>query len=109
MRVKVWLDDFRPAPAGWIRTYWPEEVIELLKTGDVEEISLDHDLGDHFGRPPGVDKERTGYDVLVWMEEAVLTEGFTPPTINIHTANPVAEKRMWACVRAMENWIENTR
>jgi len=104
MRVKVWLDDFRPAPAGWIRTYWPEEVIELLKTGDVEEISLDHDLGDHYG----AGKERTGYDVLTWMEEAVLTEGFIPPIINIHTANPVAEKRMWACVKAMENWIENT-
>ncbi len=109
MKVKVWLDDIRPAPAGWIRTYWPEEVIELLKTGDVEEISLDHDLGDHFGRPPGIDKERTGYDVLTWMEEAVLTDGFVPPVINIHTANVVAEARMWACVRAMENWIENTR
>lgn len=108
MKVKVWLDDIRPAPAGWIRTYWPEEVIALLKTGDVEEISLDHDLGDALNTPPG-GKERTGYDVLTWMEEAVLTEGFAPPVINIHTANIVAEARMRACVKAMENWIENTR
>lgn len=109
MKVKVWLDDFRPAPTGWIRTYWPEEVIELLKTGDVEEISLDHDLGDHFGRPLGVDKERTGYDVLVWLERAVATEGFNPPVINVHTANPVAEVRMLATVRNIEKFDRANR
>ena len=25
---------------------WPDEVIALLQTGEVEELSLDHDLGD---------------------------------------------------------------
>ena len=93
-QMKVYLDDVRAAPDGWVRTYWPEEVIELLKTGKVTEISLDHDLGDHFGRPEGIDKERTGYDVLVWLERMVATEGFTPPVIHIHTANWVAEARM---------------
>ena len=33
-------------PDGWHRVYWPDEAIELLKTGKVTEISLDHDLGD---------------------------------------------------------------
>lgn len=92
--MKVYLDDCREAPDGWVRTYWPEEVIELLKTGKVTEISLDHDLGDHFGRPAGIEKERTGYDVLVWLERMVATDGFKPPVIHIHTANPVAEQRM---------------
>ncbi len=94
--MKVYLDDIRIAPDGWVRAHWPEEVIELLKTGQVTEISLDHDLGDHFDRPAGVDKERTGYDVLLWIEQAVVTEGFDPPVIYIHTANPVAEDRMKA-------------
>jgi len=43
--VKVFLDDVREAPAGWIRCRTPDEVIVLLETGDVEELSLDHDLG----------------------------------------------------------------
>lgn len=37
--------DERDTPAGWIRVYWPDEVIKLLKTGKVTEISVDHDLG----------------------------------------------------------------
>ena len=44
--MKVFLDDERKAPEGWVRVRWPEEAIELLQNGQVEEISLDHDLGD---------------------------------------------------------------
>ncbi len=29
MPVQIWLDDVRPAPEGWIRCYWPDEVIAL--------------------------------------------------------------------------------
>ena len=50
------MDDKRDTPEGWVRVYWPHEAIELLKTGTVEEISLDHDLGD--------DDKGTGYDVV---------------------------------------------
>ncbi|MDE1348062.1 cyclic-phosphate processing receiver domain-containing protein [Vibrio aestuarianus] len=53
------------------RVYWPEEAIALLKQGTVTEISLDHDLGD--------DEHGTGYDVVLWIEEAVATRGFQPP------------------------------
>ena len=78
--MKVYLDDERMEPQGWIRTYWPDEVIELLQTGGVTELSLDHDLGD--------DERGTGYDVLLWLEEAVVLRGFVPPArIVIHSAN----------------------
>jgi hypothetical protein len=43
--MKVYLDDERPVPDGWIGCKTPSEAIELLKTGQVETISLDHDLG----------------------------------------------------------------
>jgi len=56
--MKVYLDDERETPDGWIRVYWPVEAIKLLKEDDVTEISLDHDLGD--------DERGTGYDVLLW-------------------------------------------
>lgn len=48
-----------------VRVYWPDETIAFLEKGGVELISLDHDLGD--------DERGTGYDVLLWIEEAVVT------------------------------------
>lgn len=84
--MKVYLDDERQTPIGWHRVYWPEEAIELLKTGEVEEISLDHDLGD--------DEHGTGYDVVLWIEEAVITQGFVPPKMSVHSANSSARDKM---------------
>lgn len=71
---------------GWVRTYWPDEVINLLQTERVDEISLDHDLGD--------DERGTGYDVILWIEEAVITQGFSSPKIHVHSANSSARHKM---------------
>jgi hypothetical protein len=109
---KVWLDDIRQAPVGWISCRWPEEVIELIKTGEVEEISLDHDLCDPFVYEQGYmssTKERTGYDVLVWLEEQVMNNGFVPPKIKIHTANPSAMKRMKIVAERIESFRKENR
>ncbi|WP_332706276.1 cyclic-phosphate processing receiver domain-containing protein [Plesiomonas shigelloides] len=84
--MRIFLDDERVTPPGWVRTYWPDEAIKLLDKGDVTEISLDHDLGD--------DTRGTGYDVIVWIEEAVITRGFIPPIIKIHSANSSAKVKM---------------
>lgn len=84
--MKVYLDDERETPDGWLRVFWPDEAIELLKTGNVSEISLDHDLGN--------DEKGTGYDVVLWIEEAVITRGFVPPVIRVHSANPSAREKM---------------
>lgn len=84
--MKVYLDDERETPKGWVRVYWPEEAIDLLETGDVSEISLDHDLGD--------DAHGTGYDVVLWIEEAVFTKGFAAPTMKVHSANSSAREKM---------------
>jgi hypothetical protein len=89
--LRVFLDDVRPAPDGWTLVRWPSEAIALLETGEVEELSLDHDLGDD---------RITGYDVLTWIEEAVALRGFRPPVIAIHSANTVGRERM---ERALES------
>lgn len=86
--MRVYLDDERQTPEGWIRVYWPEEAIELLSTGNVEEISLDHDLGD--------DEHGTGYDVVLWIEEAVIVRDFIPPKMTVHSANSSARIKMEA-------------
>ena len=89
-RVRVWLDDRRPAPSGWYWCRTPAEAIALIETGGVEEVSLDHDLGllDGDGR------EQTGYDVLVWIEEQLVVDGMVPPSLAVHSANAPAHERM---------------
>jgi hypothetical protein len=91
--MKVYLDDERIAPAGWVQARWPEEVVALLAQGEVAELSLDHDLGD--------DAHGTGYDVLVWIEEQVACAGFVPPAMRVHSANPAARVRMEAAIAAI--------
>ena len=93
LAVKVFLDDEGDTPAGWVRVYWPSEAIALLETGRVSEISLDHDLGD--------DARGTGYDVVLWIEEAVALRGFTPPRMSVHSANASAAIKMKAGIRAI--------
>lgn len=92
--MKVYLDDERETPVGWIRVYWPDELITLLQMGEVDEISLDHDLGD--------DERGTGYDVICWIEEAVITRSFKSPLIKIHSANPSAREKMEAGLRSIQ-------
>lgn len=92
--MRVFLDDERATPAGWVRVYWPAEAIALLETGNVLELSLDHDLGD--------DDRGTGYDVILWIEEAVSLRSFLPPKIFVHSANPSAREKMLAGIRSIE-------
>lgn len=85
--MKIYLDDERQAPEGWILLKTPADVIDQLKTGNVLSLSLDHDLGDDVSIG-------TGYDVLSWIEEQVVLHGFVPPIIDIHTANPSSRIKM---------------
>lgn len=99
--VKVYLDDERIVPAGWVAARWPEDAIALLETGQVTIISLDHDLGD--------DLHGTGYDVLCWIEEAVATRGFVPPRIYIHSANPAARQKMVLAVERIDQFVRQRK
>ena len=93
--MTLWLDDVRPpwkhgfVGAEWCKT--AEEAIALLKTGDVDFASLDHDLSEEatLGNPkPG---ELTGYSVVCWMEE----NGVWPSRgVRVHSMNPAGKARM---------------
>lgn len=95
--MKVFLDDERVTPTGWVRTFWPEEVIAFLKTGQVTELSLDHDLGD--------DERGTGYTVLLWLEEQVAMHGMSPPLLHVHSANSSARLKMEAAIAAISRHV----
>ena len=86
--------DERQTPKGWTRVYWPDEAIALLESGVVTKISLDHDLGD--------DNRGTGYDVVLWIEEAVALRGFCPPKMGVHSANSSARIKMKSGIAAIE-------
>jgi len=98
--MRVFLDDERAPPDGWTLVRWPDEAIELLKTGDVEIISLDHDLGD--------DSIGTGYDVVLWIEEQVAMNKMVPPIIKVHSANTSARIKMLAGIEAIARLADST-
>jgi hypothetical protein len=98
--INLWLDDEREPPAYatcglvWVWAKTADEAIDILKTRSVEFASLDHDLADAQGEPNqgAADlkdwKEKTGYDVLLWMEE---NDVWPMDGVRIHTMN-VARK-----------------
>ena len=98
-KMKIWIDDVRPAPLGW---EWAKTVneakglISKYRFGriDIEVISLDHDAGDY------------AYDggdyikVLDWLEEM----GWNYP-IHIHSMNIVGRMNMKRIVER-NGWTE---
>ena len=95
--MKVFLDDIREPPQGWVLVRTAHEAIAALATGKVTHISLDHDLGDD-------DKNGTGYDVVLWIEEAVALRAFVPPALSIHSANVVGRQRMEAAIAEIKRF-----
>lgn len=91
--MKIWLDDLREPPTDeWVwcnATHSVETLLSLSNNAhfDVEVLSLDNDLGE--GRDEG-------YRVLDWLEEKKFhNPNFTvPKKIQVHSANPVARRRM---------------
>lgn len=95
--MKIFLDDERTPPEGWTLVRWPEDVIELLKKEDVTDLSLDHDLGD--------DDHGTGYNVVLWVEEAVATTDYVPPRMKVHSANSSARIKMESGINSIQRFI----
>ena len=99
---KVYLDDERQAPEGYIRAYTVPELISLVKAGGVQEISLDHDLGEGL---------ETGYDFLKWLEAEVYNSNITDiPVIYIHTQNITGRKNMILALQSIRRGLlQNTK
>lgn len=95
--MKVWLDDIRPMPITYsIHVKTAEEAIDLLLSGEVEEISLDNDLGlDDDGY-----ELTQGKKVAQWIEEKSFHGELEPLKLNHHTDNVSAQIEM---EKAFEN------
>lgn len=91
MLKKLWIDDIRNPPNDGYdiaRTY--DTAILLLTENEYDLACFDHDLAcfDETGR------ERTGYDVLLFLAERGYNGGHVPATYAILTANPSGRPRM---------------
>lgn len=62
-----------------------DEGIKALQEEKWDVLWLDHDLGDPYS------KEKTGYDILCWLEE---NPEYLPGRIELVTSNPAGRDRM---------------
>lgn len=98
--VKLWHDDVRPPPdETWTWAQTNAEAQGILTKNDVEECSLDHDLGgiaQEYDDPSevifirGISPNGDGHDLVLWMIE----NDKVPPVITIHSWNPAGAARM---------------
>lgn len=99
--MKLWHDDIRPAPEGWVWARTNLAAMEHLRTGAVEEISMDHDLGMHDYTEDEINLNpdlilyagksmETGLDLAKWMATAKIV----PPKIRVHSWNPSGAMQM---------------
>ena len=99
--MNLWVDDIRRPPGHrsesftWVKSYG--EAIGYLETGLVETISLDHDLG----------LCKTGYDVVCWIERAVVNGDIECPLISCHSMNPVGRQKIQIVIDRLMASVEN--
>ena len=88
--MKIWLDDIRPAPDGYVWCRSVNEVIGVISnTNDkIELIDCDHDLSE-YARDGG-----DGIKLLDWLAEHGLFY-----KIYLHTMNPVGRENMERLIR----------
>jgi hypothetical protein len=109
--MKIFLDD-DPMRDSWVDDTWTivrtaYECLDLIAEhpGEVEILSLDHDLG------PDIMIHGDGYMVVEVLERLVgqgaIRPIILPKKIEIHTANPVGRKNMQAAIDSIERLRSN--
>lgn len=94
--MKVFLDDERITPEGWVRVYSVAECIEALKTRQVKYLSLDNDLGSE-------DPKTEGFNVLNWLEETIYEDtSFPIPEMTVHSSNAARALSMRMIIKKLE-------
>lgn len=106
-KIKLWIDDERIAPPGWVAVKTAPQAIAFIRncttSGDlsnIEAISFDHDLGSP--------ECGTGYEVATWLEEVVHSESDIVhlPVMTIHSANPVGRVRLDSAIKSMQHIVQ---
>ena len=91
MKYKLYLDDVRPIPEGWIGMRCFHSFTLFIKDhGLPQEISFDHDLG---VIEDTMDLALNGYDCARWLLDKYQDET-NNIKIHVHSANPVGRERI---------------
>jgi len=102
--VNLYLDDVRPAPAGWTLARTIAEAQAHLELGGVDLLSLDYDLGacDECIRTDpwcagrlGCAHVENGLALVVWMVD---TGHWPRERPLVHSANPSGREQMLAMI-----------
>jgi len=86
--MKIWLDDLRLAPSGYVPVQSVNKAIDMIKKAEaegvgIEILDLDHDLGDYCN---------DGGDAIKLLDWLVERSTFYP--VKLHAANPVGRANM---------------
>lgn len=94
--MRLYLDDERTTPDGWVGVKTYTECVAVLASGVVTHISLDHDLGNPTDG-------KNGYDVACWIERECHTNPhFRLPMLMVHTQNPVGRENICRVLKPLK-------
>lgn len=79
--MKVWIHDYRPAPAGWQWVQTAAEAILLLKEEIVTEITFGEIVSE-------------GYKVAEWIENAARENALPYLTWYVQTIHPITSRKI---------------
>lgn len=93
--MKLWIDDVRPAPEGWVWIRTTDEAIAFIimnkpSVDPIEIISLDYDCGDFLfegGNYINILEE------MEWMSENG-SKDFSHTQFHLHSESPVGVQKM---------------
>ena len=98
--VKIWLDDERTAPKGYIHFHSVNETIDFIENSGYTNIllDLDHDLGEYSY--DGGDAIK----LILWLlENDYQNNNLYKFHFQIHTMNPVGRQNMQALIERYFN------
>jgi hypothetical protein len=92
--MKLWIDDVRPAPNGWVWAKTLDSALRLYLMEAPDEISFDHDLGG----------DETSMPLAKLIEDNAFNGVREPPRWHVHSANPVGRKNLEAALRNADRY-----
>jgi hypothetical protein len=104
--MKVFVDDLRQAPPGWVLARTITEAIRMLDDFAVDEVSLDHDIvfvderGVFTGKHAAED-----FSPVARFIRALPSEK-RPTVVRIHTANPIGAIRLESILKGFVDNVE---
>lgn len=98
VKTKLYLDDFRLVPNGFVLVKNYKAFTDFIQQNGLPDfISFDHDLGE----------EKSGYDCAKWLVEFCLDNNMSLPEFAVHSQNPVGKENIESLLGNFKKVKEN--